>query len=158
MDTRTFQRWAGFAAVAAGLLFLVDLFLGWERVSVRVGTMVDIDATASGFRGWGIAAAVFDVALLALVARHGIGSPPRRPRALIASALGLVIFTSLAVYAVDADVNFQTSYVGLEANTTLWPAWIGLVLAIVAAAAALAPLVLEFGRRDVHRLAPHGSR
>jgi hypothetical protein len=158
MDAHSLDRWAGLTVVGAGLLFILDLFLGWQKVSIAVSGVVDVEGTASGFRGWGLVAAVFAVVLVALVvAGLRAGPSVRRPFALTTSALGLAISGALAAFTGDASVHVQTNGVGVEVESTLWPAWVGLVLAVVAAAAALAPLVSELGSRHVHRAAPHGS-
>jgi hypothetical protein len=153
MNVRSFERWVGLVAVGAALLFLADLFLGWQKVSVEVGGVVGIEQTASGFGGWGIAAAVFAVALVVLeLDRLRSGSTTRREAWIVAAGLALIGSTALAVLTGDASVNVQGGAVSVEVGTTLWPAWLGLVLAVIAAGAALAPPVL---RARVH--GPRGA-
>ena len=56
---------------------------------------------------------------------------------------GLVLATALAVFTGDASVDASAAGVGVELDTTLWPAWAGLTLAVVVAAAAFAPVVAD---------------
>ena len=71
---------------------------------------------SSGWTGWGLVAG-----LLALVVDALAGARGEHPLAMLVSASGMVAATSLVVAAGD----------------THWPAWLGLALAGVAAAACL---------------------
>jgi hypothetical protein len=67
-----YQRARPVIAVAA-TLFVVDLFLGWQRVAVHMPG-IDVRSTASGWSGWGALAGLCALALLAL-AIAGRSSP-----------------------------------------------------------------------------------
>src|SRR5512132_3870285 len=122
-------------AVAA-TLFVVDLFLGWQRVAVQMPA-IDVRSTASGWGGWG-----------ALVGR----TTP----ATVALGLGVLVFTALQVLAGHANVDVGASMMRVHVDTTLWPAWVGLALAGVMAAAAVVPYLAMPGERTPTTIAPHG--
>jgi hypothetical protein len=132
---------------AALLGFLVTLFLPWQEASVEVGTVVDVEATSSGWAGWGILAGLIALALLGLtVVRAGLGAAEG------VLGVALVAAAALAAFTGDASVTAQGVVATQE---TLWPAWLGLLLAVVAGVAALAPLVRPRAGRTATPLAGH---
>lgn len=127
--------------LGAALAFLVVLFLPWQEATVRVAGVVDLEERSSGWSGWGLAAGLVALVLLALQlgrlrARDRAGHTGDLASALLAAAL--VAAAALAVFTGETSVATQA--VGVEVGSTLWPAWLGLALAAVAAAASLVPL------------------
>lgn len=144
------QRRTNLVTAGAATLFLADLFLGWQRVAMRVGGLVDVRNTASGWSGWGALAGICAIALLVLVLA-------RRPSpATLALGLGALFFTAIEVLAGDAHVDMGASMMRVQVDTTLWPAWVGLALAGVMAAAAAMPYLASSGERTPTSVAPHG--
>jgi hypothetical protein len=132
------EHWAPRVAAIAAALFIADLFLGWQRTSVRVGGMVGVDHMASGWSGWGALAGLCAVVLVVLA----IGG---RAQASATAAAGAALFVlaALAVATADAHVSMHGRDVGLMVDSTRWPSWVGLGLAAVAALAGAAPFLAE---------------
>jgi hypothetical protein len=142
------QRARPVIAVAAAL-FVVDLFLGWQRVAVSMPG-IDVRSTASGWGGWGALAGLCALVLLTL-AIVGRSSP-----ATLALGLGALVFTALEVLTGRATVDLGASMMRVHVDTTLWPAWVGLALAGLMAAAAVVPYLAVPGGRTPTTIAPHG--
>ena len=142
------QRARPVIAVAA-TLFVVDLFLGWQRVAVTMPA-IDVRSTASGWSGWGALAGLCAVVLLALAIVD------RTSAATVALGLGALVFTAIEVLAGHATVDVGASMMRVHVDTTLWPAWVGLALAGVMAAAAAVPYLAVPGERTPTTVAPHG--
>jgi hypothetical protein len=70
--------------------------------------------------------------------------------------LGAFLFTVLAVLAGNAHVDVGASMMRVQVDTTLWPAWVGLALAGLMAAAAAVPYLARPGERTPTSIAPHG--
>ena len=134
MDGGTFAPVARFAAAAAAGLLLVDLFLDWQRAAVRVAGVVEVEATAAGWHGWGFLAGVLALALMAVLLTAG-----GRSTVSAAVALGMLAATTVAVVTSEPDVAGGPA-ASVE-ESTVWPAWLGLVLAAVAFVATLVPLL-----------------
>jgi hypothetical protein len=105
--------------LGAGLLLFIFLFFDWQQVSAGGFT-----AGRSGWHGWGVAVGLFAIALLLweLVQVFGVSLPemPVKPVMLSAAlAAGVLLFTVIK-FLVDNEARH-------------WPAWIGLILAIVIA-------------------------
>ena len=133
----------------ASTLFVLDLFLGWQRVAVSMPA-IDVRATASGGGGWSALAGLCALVLLALAI---IG---RASAATVALGLGTLVFTALEVLTGHANVDVGASMMRVHVDTTLWPAWVGLALAGVMAAAAAIPYLALPGERTPTTVAPHG--
>jgi hypothetical protein len=145
MSPETLQRRATLVLAAATFLFVADLFLAWQKVAVEVAGVVAVDATASGWRGWGLLGGSFAIALFVL-SRHELWAGREVPRHETATALlGLGVLGTTALTVFTGSATVQTQSVGVEVQTTLWPAWIGLALAVVIAAAAFVPVVTSEG-------------
>jgi hypothetical protein len=142
------QRARPVIAVTAAL-FVVDLFLGWQRVAVQMPA-IDVRSTASGWGGWGAFAGLCALALLALAI---VG---RTTPATVALGLGVLVFTALEVLTGHASVDVGASMMRVHVDTTLWPAWVGLALAGTMAAAAAVPYLAVPGGRTPTTIAPHG--
>jgi hypothetical protein len=128
-------RWARPVAAGATLLFLVDLLLNWQHADVRVVGMVHVHHVASGWHGWGALAGLCAVVLLAMLIAD-------RPKATAAFGFALLAFTVLAVAAGDTSATVHQPMVDVEVDTIRWPAWVGLVLAAVAALASVLPYLV----------------
>ncbi len=149
MTSAALQQRARPVIAVAATLFLVDLFLGWQRVAVSMPAL-DVRSTASGWGGWGALAGLCALGLLTL-AIVGRSSP-----ATVALGLGALVFTALEVLAGHANVDVGASMMRVHVDTTLWPAWVGLALAGVMAVAAAIPYLAVPGERTPTTVAPHG--
>jgi hypothetical protein len=111
---------AGRILLIAGVLYLIDLFLPWQRVCIDLG--VDLPGgcvSASGASGIGVINLLLVIALLVWEGLALSNMEINAPRALVSAGLGaaIVLFTILKVL-----VDNQQIY--------LW-AWVGLILALV---------------------------
>jgi hypothetical protein len=99
--------------LGAGVLYLIDLFLQWQRVCFG-----GICAGASGMEGIGILNLLLVIGLLAWEGMAIAGVDVKAPRALISAALaaGIVVFTVLKILIDNESITIF--------------AWIGLVLAL----------------------------
>jgi hypothetical protein len=149
MSSETLRRRARPVIAVAATLFVVDLFLGWQRVAVQMPA-IDVRSTASGWGGWGAFAGLCALALLALAI---VG---RTTPATVALGLGVLVFTALEVLTGHASVDVGASMMRVHVDTTLWPAWVGLALAGTMAAAAAVPYLAVPGERTPTTIAPHG--
>jgi hypothetical protein len=134
------------AVVASGLL-LADLFLDWQRAYVEIAGVVQTDASSIGWGGWGSAVGVFALLIL-VVALRDLGGHDTTAHHLVAVGLlplALLASTLLTVFTGDSSVNVANS-VSVGVDTTLWAAWVGLILAAVASIAAFVPVAVELGR------------
>ena len=144
MDSHPVARRVG---LSTALAFLVVLFLPWHEVAVEVAGVVSVSATVSGWGGWGIAAGFLAAVLAAILAAR----PRWEPFAAPAVELGLAVAALLELSGGRATV--ESTQVDAAVNSTLWAAWLGLGLAVVAAAASFVPLLAGLGRHA--GVAPH---
>ena len=149
MSAETLHQRARLVIAVTAALFVVDLFLGWQRVAVRMPA-IDVRSTASGWSGWGTVAGLCALALLVLAIAG------RRSPATPALGLGALLFTAIEVLAGHAHVDVGASMMRVQVDTTLWPAWVGLALAGVMAAATAIPYLAVPGERTPTTIAPHG--
>jgi hypothetical protein len=146
------EDWARPVAAAAAALFIVDLFLSWQRTTVHVAGAVQVHHMASGWSGWGALAGVCAVALLVFVIAG------RMPAAATAAAgAAMFVLAVLAVATGDAHVGMHGRGFGVEVDTTRWPAWLGLGLAAIAGLASSVPLMRQRGEVDRVPTAPKRS-
>jgi hypothetical protein len=150
MSTEALQRRARQIIAVTATLFIVDLFLGWQRVAVHMPAVIDVRNTTSGWSGWGALAGLCAIVLLVLVVA---GAATRTTAGL---GLGVLIFTAIEVLSGNAHVDLGASMMRVQVDTTLWPAWVGLALAGVMAAATAVPLLARPGERTPITVAPHG--
>jgi hypothetical protein len=138
--------------VLALLTFLGALFLDWQRVTVDVAGVVHVEETTIGWNGWGFLAGLIALALLTLM----FADAPRSTtgEVLVSGFVpgALVLATALAVFTGDADTSIAGA-VAVEVDTSLWPAWLGLALAVIAAGAYLVELFFRLPRPRTHHLA-----
>lgn len=113
-------------AVASALALFVVLFLDWREVSVQTPG-VDVETASSAWSGWGAVAGILLVAFLVSVLRgKAVGAPVT---GLVAAGLTAVEFFTGSV---ETDV---AGLVSVDTSVELWPAYVGLGLAIVLGAA-----------------------
>jgi hypothetical protein len=135
-------RRGGIVATACSLLLLADLFLPWQKASVDVVGVVQAEANNPGWKGWGGVAGVLALVLLALLGRRRRqGGEVKTRHELLECLLGVGVFGAAALAVFTGDAHVFTTTVGVEADTTLWPAWLGLLLAAGVGFGAAAPLV-----------------
>ena len=144
-ESRTVRAaWA--VSAVASLLLVVDLFLDWQKVTVDVAGTVLVNATNSGWNGWGFAVGAFAILLSAVAWSYAV-----RPRTVEDHlyAVGmlpavLLVTTVLAVFGGGADVDVG-QVVGVQVDTDLWPTWAGLGLGVIASAAAITAIFVDLG-------------
>jgi hypothetical protein len=132
--------------LVAGSALFVDLFLDWREVSVRTPG-VAVDAGASAWSGWGAVAGVLLLTYLVL------DLAARRPVAAAAVALLASGFTVVEFFTGEATVD--AGAVSVSTSDALWPAYLGLALAVVLAVGAAARLAEH--TRTVGVVRPHGA-
>ena len=133
------NRVAGILLVAS-LLFVADLFLGWQRAGVFIADVVDVHATRSGWSGWGLVAGLLALVIAGLAAvtlRRGVG----RPGVTLVAAIGMLIATALAIPTEGQGADVVMPMMAVHVGAARWPAWVGLGLAILVAAVALAAFI-----------------
>lgn len=159
MNLPALKRASTLVVLWSTVLYIGVLLLDWRRVSVEVAGVVDVEQTSSGLSNWGIVAGVIAVALVVLTLARIRGDAPASRRRLLAElilAVGLLVFTVVAMFT--GDVNVSAGPVGIEVETTLWPAWVGLFLAaviVVAAAVEATPEVSSSARPRLSGPQPH---
>jgi hypothetical protein len=136
-------RWAPYLVGVIGTLLFVDLFLGWHRAGVSVSGIVDVHSDSSAWAGWGALAGVLLIVLLfweglrlrgAVIAQEMSG--------VIVSltlALGVAAFTTIEFFAGTTDVQ-AGSLVTVGVHGRQWPAYVGLVLAVLLVLATIVQL------------------
>lgn len=104
----------------AGVLYIIDLFLPWQRVCIDLGLdPPGTCASASGASGIGVLNLLLAIALVAWEGMAVGGVEINAPKALISAALAgaIVVFTILKII-----VDSESLYLF---------AWIGIILALV---------------------------
>lgn len=125
-----------------GVLLLIDLFLPWQDFGNEFSDAVGVDASFSGWRGFGgVMVGLLTIALLAwlIVRLASVNIPLPVSTAMSAAVIGtlILIFTVIKLLTILGD------------EATIW-AWIGLALAIVIAVGAFMT-VQEAGGVDTLR-------
>lgn len=150
MVVRARIDWGASAVIFAGVLALiVDMFLGWVKVTVYspglFGTSLTFDAqaTGSGWAGWGIVGGILAVALVFWHAR----SLRRRPVSVGAAAVTVALAAATAGFTTWQALTGEADVVSAEGTlfvtvTRLWPSEAAIGLTAVVAAAATTRLVI----------------
>jgi hypothetical protein len=138
------------AVIFAGLLALiVDMFLGWVKVTVYSpglgGTPLtfDMQVTGSGWAGWGVVGGILAVVLVLWHAR----SPRRRPVSVGTAAVTFVLAAAIAGFTIWQALTGEADVVSTEGTlfvtvNRLWPAEAAIGLTAAVAAAAMTRLVV----------------
>jgi hypothetical protein len=138
MELEAARRPARLLAAGGAILYLAVLSLDWYEASVDVAGAVSVDASGSGWSSaWGLLAGVLAVVLLLAT---WLPERLRPALAVVSAAIGLVVATAFAAFTGGADVEVAQT-VAVDVDTTLWPAWIGLGLAVAVAVAELVALL-----------------
>jgi hypothetical protein len=125
------EQWKGLPLgrqliLGAGVLLFIDTFLSWQKVSVHVAGITTVSASQSAWHGfWGVVLALLTLVLVAwaVVRVLGIELKLPVPEAFTALAIaGVIVLFALIKVLSDDYVH--------------WPAWVGLILAIVVAVGA----------------------
>jgi hypothetical protein len=111
-----------------GVLLFIDLFLPWQDFGNEFSDAVGVDASFSGWRGFGgVLVGLLTIVLLAwvIVRLASVNVPLPTSTAMTAAIIGtlILIFTIIKLLTILGD------------EATIW-AWIGVVLAIVIAVGA----------------------
>ena len=121
--------------ILTALALLVDLVLTWRNAPVQT-QYLSSDGGASALQGWGMLAAALLVVFL--VAEMAI---PRMRKVLLAIAVAASAATVLEFFTGTASVVNVDGTAVPATEETLWPAYLGLVLAVVLVVAAVRRLL-----------------
>jgi hypothetical protein len=103
--------------LGAGLLLFIFLFFDWQQACAG-----SFCAGRSGWHGWGTAAGIFLIILLVWEAVQVLGvrlpELPVKPVMVSTGLAAIVLLFTVIKFLVDNEVRH-------------WPAWIGLILAII---------------------------
>ncbi|MBI2237686.1 MAG: hypothetical protein HYU54_04065 [Actinobacteria bacterium] len=112
--------------LGGGVLYLIDLFLQWNRLCIEVLGITGGCAGVSGWHGIGflngilvLLIVVMEVLILANV-NVDVGTPAMRSMIEAGGAAAILVLTLLKVFLIDNEF-------------ISWPAWVGIVLAVVIA-------------------------
>lgn len=114
--------------LGGGIVYLIDLFLPWQRVCIDLG--IDIPgasgcASASGASGVGIISLLLVIGLIAWEAMGLAGVEISAPKALVSAGLagGIVVFTILKIIT-DSEALYLFAFVGLALAAVIgWGGW-----------------------------------
>ncbi len=101
--------------LGGGLLYLIDLFLPWNRACIDIGVLGgNICGSAAGTHGIGIINLLLAIALLIWegLALAGVDIPVPRPQVTAAGGGGIVLFTIIKVL-VDNQSLYLFAFVGI---------------------------------------------
>jgi hypothetical protein len=101
--------------LGAGVLYLIDLFLPWQRACVSGGGIIqDICVSASGASGIGILNLLLVIALLAWEGMALAGVDIKAPKALVSAGIAgaILLFTILKIL-VDSEALYLFAWIGL---------------------------------------------
>jgi len=96
--------------LGGGILYLIDLFLPWQRVDLGpIGS-----ASQSGASGIGVLNLLLVIALIVWEGMAIAGMEVKAPKALVSAALagGIVVFTILKII-VDSEFLFLFAWIGI---------------------------------------------
>jgi len=148
--TRARIDWSASVVIFAGLLALiVDMFLGWVKVTVYSAGLFgtphtfDVQVTGSGWAGWGIVGGILAVVLMFWHA----WSLRRRRVPVGAAAVTVALAAATAGPTIWQALTGEADVVSAEGTlfvtvTRLWPAQAAIGLTVAVAAAATTRLVI----------------
>jgi hypothetical protein len=123
--------------VGSALAFIVVLFLDWHRTMVEIAGVATVRADDSGWSSWAALAGLAAIALVVVnLTRFYRGIEPAPTFGIFDLVLGVAIVSATVAGVFSGAAQVEVATVGVEANTTLWPAWLGLALACVVAVSA----------------------
>ena len=132
MTMKSLKGAATIAMLGGALAFIIALFLDWHRTSVEVAGVAQVHVETAGLSGWGWLAGVAAFALIVVNLNHLRARKEIDPVLGIADLLLAVVMVCATVAAVfSGSSEVQAGQVGVEAGTTLWPAWLALALSVV---------------------------
>lgn len=102
--------------LGAGALLLIDTFLAWQKVEVKISDVGSIEATANAWHGFfGVIMCLAVIVLLVLVAAKtfGVAIPPVIPFGLTTLGLGVLILAFAVLKNLVDDYSAWASYVGI---------------------------------------------
>lgn len=120
----------------AALALLVDLFFAWRNAPVKT-QWLDDSGGASALSGWGGLAGALLV--LCLLFQFATSRRARVISASLATAAAAVVF--LEFFTGSANPSSSIGEVTVSAEAILWPAYLGLVLAVALVVAAVSRVV-----------------
>lgn len=139
----TSNRWAPYSVLLVGGLLFVDLFLGWHRASVSVGGVVDVHGNSSAWSGWGAMAGVMLLVLLLWEVLRASGRAIAQDVTVavisLLLAFGTFVFVAIEFFAGTASVR-SGSVLAVDVSGRQWPAYAGIVLALLLVTATVAQL------------------
>ncbi len=124
------MNWAGLSngtkvLLVGGLLLFIDTFLAWQQICVGVPGF-HACGSQSGWHGVGVVAGLCVIALLIWEGLQVAGVTARLQLPVTAALISVALAAATALFTI---IKF------LAANEARhWPAWVGLILAIVIAA------------------------
>lgn len=144
-------RIASSVLLASALLLFLDLFLDWQQTTVSL-PLVNVEAGSSGWHGWGIAAGI---AVAALLVWEGIRLRlEQTPQQLLIGAALAILVAAFTLGAFFGGAEVTSGGVTVTVAGHHWPAWAGLVLALLVAGSALTRLVVALA---AHAPRPHAG-
>jgi hypothetical protein len=102
--------------LGSGVLLLIDTFLNWQSVSVRVSGVTVVSAGQSAWHGfWGVLLGLLTVAILLWVGARafGVALPANIPDGLATLAVGVLIVLFALLKTVTESYSAWPSYVGI---------------------------------------------
>jgi hypothetical protein len=137
------NRLAPFSVLLVGGLLFVDLFLGWHRASVSVGSALAVHSDSSAWAGWGAIAGVTLIVLLIWEALRASGRAIAQDATVaiisLLLAFGTLVFVAIEFFAGTASVR-SGSVLAVDVSGRQWPAYAGIVLAVLLVTATMAQL------------------
>lgn len=150
MNGRHMRDGARLALLPLAVYLLVDMFLDWHGTSVAFGNAVSVHANASAWEGYGAIAGVTAIGLILWEwARYMGADVTQRLDAELTTAMlavATLLFTVVELFTGSASVQVGAT-MNVSAGGRLWPAWLGLGLAVLIAAAG----VLQLPGSAAHR-------
>jgi len=158
MMLSTGKTWARRAVLPLAVLLFADLCLDWHSASVAVAGALQVHAHASSLAGWGLLAAIVTGALIVWEVLRAIGSSltDGRPEVLSATlAFAALVFTAIEFFSSSTSIEVA-GMMDVNTGTRLWPAYVGVALAVGLAVCAAVQL-LRPAETHARRLRPRPS-